>query len=65
MHEQFQFLSPHGPCIMCSATGAYPRESIVGSGISGDIHEFIVSDAISIPFLSIHSNICTCGSPLF
>jgi hypothetical protein len=47
MHGQFQFLSPHGPCIICSATRAYPKGSNSGSGISADIHKYIVYVVIS------------------
>jgi hypothetical protein len=65
MHGQFQFLSLHGPCIVCSATRAYPKGSNSGSGISADIHESIVYVVISQPFLSNQINMCTCGRPRF
>jgi hypothetical protein len=57
--------SPHGPCIIWSATRTYPSGSSFGSGILADIHRSIMSGVISLPFLPIHCKIWTCGKPLF
>src|SRR6266508_4307483 len=65
MQGEFGLSFPQGPCIMCSATKAYPNGSIVGSGISALIKESTNAGVGCEVSIETQSMIWAWGSPRF